>query len=216
MDYDKNTVERITKLVMETLEELGGAPEQVPVGVSARHLHLERQHVEILFGENYQLTQMKPLSQPGQFACQETVDLVGPKGVLPNVRILGPERPQTQVELATSDARKLGINPPVRTSGDLKGTPGIILCGPKGEISIAEGVIIADRHIHMTPKDARRFGVKNAQKVKLLVDGEKGGTFHNVVIRVSDQYALDCHMDTDDASAFMIKQGQLMTLIKDE
>ena len=215
MSYDKAMVEQITTLVIQSLQQLCSVETQVPVGVSARHIHLERQHLEMLFGENYHLTSMKPLSQPGQFASEETVDLIGPKGVIAKVRILGPERPNTQIEVSMSDARKLGMNPPVRTSGNVSGTPGITIRGPKGEINISEGVIIADRHIHMTPNEAKRFNVQDGQKVSLLVEGEKGGIFNNVVIRVSEKYALDCHIDTDDASSFQIQQGQKLKIMTD-
>jgi len=212
MSYDEAMIEQITKLVVESLQQYSDIQTKVPTGVSARHIHLERQHLEQLFGKDYQLTHFKPLSQPGQFAAEETVDLIGPKGTIAKVRILGPERPSTQVEVAMSDARKLGMNPPVKTSGDIKGTPGITIRGPKGVITISEGVIISDRHIHMTPIEAKRFNVQNGQKVSLLVDGAKGGVFNNVIIRVSEKYALDCHIDTDDASAFQIQQGQMLTI----
>jgi putative phosphotransacetylase len=214
MSCDNELVEQITKLVLESLQQYGGVKSEVPVGVSARHIHLEKDHLKILFGEDYQLTQLKPLSQPGQYAAEETVEIKGPKGSIQKVRILGPVRPQTQVEISATDARKLGITAPVRTSGDLKGTPGITIIGPKGEITVSEGVIIADRHIHMTPNDAKIYGVADGQKVKLLVDGEKGGVLHNVTIRISDKYALDCHIDTDDASAFQINQNQLLKILK--
>jgi len=220
MKYDKSTVELVTRLVVENLEALmheniGIQENKVPVGISARHVHLEKQHLDILFGKDYQLTFFKPLSQPGQFAAEETVEIIGPKSSIPSVRILGPLRNQTQVELAMTDARKLGLKPPVRTSGELRGTPGVTIRGPKGEVTILEGVIIADRHIHMTPDDARRYGVKDGQKVKVLVDGEKGGILHNVTIRVSEKYALDFHIDTDDASAFLITQGQVVTIVRE-
>lgn len=214
MGYDKATVELITKLVVENLQQYAEVKTQVPVGVSARHIHLEKKDLNTLFGEGYKLTHFKPLSQPGQFAAEESVDLIGPKGTISKVRILGPERPDTQVEVSMSDARKLGLNPPVRTSGNVKSTPGITIRGPKGEITIAQGVIIADRHIHMTPEDSRSYNVSDGEKVKLIVDGEKGGVLSNVTIRVSEKYALDCHIDTDDASAFQIKQGQMLTIEK--
>ncbi|SDN39673.1 phosphate propanoyltransferase [Acetanaerobacterium elongatum] len=214
MNCDKATVEQVTKLVLESLQQYSSIKTEVPVGVSARHIHLNKNDLVRLFGEGYVLHQLKPLSQPGQYAAEETVDITGPKGKIPKVRILGPERSATQVEITATDMRKLGINAPVRTSGDLKGTPGITITGPKGEITIDEGVIISDRHIHMTPADAVAYGVADGQKVKLLAEGEKGGILHNVIIRVSDKYALDCHIDTDDASAFLIRQGQVLHIIK--
>lgn len=213
MKYDKQLVEQVTRMVIQGLHEYYENKTKIPVGISARHIHLERNHVELLFGRGYQLTPLKPLSQPGQFAAEETLEIIGPKGSISKVRILGPERSMTQVEVSMSDSRKLGVKPPVRTSGDLKETPGLIIRGPKGEITISEGVIVADRHIHMTPEDAERFQVKDGQTVNLLVKGEKGGILHNVVIRVSEKYALDCHVDTDDANAFQLEQGQLLTIV---
>lgn len=215
MDNDKILVEQVTRLVIQSLQKYCEIRTEVYAGISARHIHLERSHVEALFGKNYQLTQLKPLSQPGQFAANETVDIIGPKGIITKVRILGPERPHTQVEIAMTDARKLGMKPPVRTSGDLQGTPGITVRGPEGEITILQGVIIADRHIHMTPEEARSFNVQDGQKVKLLVKGDKGGILNNVGIRVSEKYALDCHIDTDDSSAFQIRQGQMLTIVRE-
>lgn len=215
MGYDKVLVEQVTRLVIQSLQKYNKTGITIPVGISARHIHLEREHVDSLFGKGYQLTYFKPLSQPGQFAASETVDLIGPKGAIAKVRILGPERPATQVEVSLSDARKLGVNPPVKTSGDLEGTVGITVRGPKGEITIPRGLMIADRHIHMTPEDAKYFDVENGQKVKVMVNGDKGGILNNVSIRVSPQYTLDCHIDTDDANAFQVKQGQLITIVKE-
>lgn len=206
--------EDITRLVLETLAQVDDHPVYVPTGISVRHVHLEHSHLEKLFGPGYQLTFRKDLSQPGQFAAEETVDLIGPKGTIKKVRILGPVRKQTQVELALSDGRRLGIQPPVRTSGDLGGSPGIIIRGPLAEITISEGVIIADRHIHMTPKLAQRYQVTNGEKVRVVIEGEKSGSFDDVTIRVSEQYALDFHIDTDDGNAFLLKQGQLVSLVK--
>ncbi|WP_374724562.1 phosphate propanoyltransferase [Calidifontibacillus erzurumensis] len=177
----------------------------VPISVSARHIHLEQEHVDILFGKGYQLTKYKDISQPGQYACKETVTIKGPRGAIENVRVLYPIRKQTQVEVAESDARRLGIHPPVRESGDLKGSAPITVIGPKGVVNLEEGCIIADRHIHMTPEDAKRFGVMNGQKVSVEISGPKGGIMHNVTIRVKDTYALDMHIDVDDANAFGLK-----------
>ncbi|MGB4657597.1 MAG: phosphate propanoyltransferase [Mobilitalea sp.] len=216
MSYNIELVEQVTRLVIQNLEKFCAPKTDVPVSISARHLHLERNHVEILFGKGYHLTPLKPLSQPGQFAATETVDLIGPKGMISKVRILGPERPHTQVEVAMTDARSIGLKPPVRTSGDTKGSLGITIRGPQGEITILEGVIITDRHIHMTPEDARNFNVQDGQKVNLLVHGDKGGILHNVSIRVSNKYSLDCHIDTDDANAFQIQPGQIVSIISDK
>ncbi|GGK30329.1 propanediol utilization phosphotransacylase [Caldalkalibacillus thermarum] len=216
-------VEEITKLVIAELKHhhmlqdtaLQGkqlAP-YVPVSVSARHVHLQQEHVDILFGKGYQLTKDRDISQPGQYACQETVTLMGPGGKISNVRVLGPLRKQTQVEVARSDARVLGISPPVRHSGDLKGSAPIVIIGPKGTVRLKEGCIIADRHIHMTPQDAQAYGVYNSQKVSVLVEGEKGGIMNQVTIRVRDDYALDMHIDTDDANAFGLTGNEYVKII---
>ena len=169
---------------------------------------MSQSDLDALFGAGYELTKMKDLSQPGQYACEETLDVIGPKGILKGVRVLGPERNQSQVEVALTDARALGVTPPVRASGDLKGTPGILLRGPEGEVALEQGVIVADRHIHMSPEDAARFHVKDKELVQVEIGGEKPGIMGHVRIRVSSDYALDFHIDTDDGNAFLLKQGQ--------
>lgn len=216
MDNREELIQKITELVLEHWNRLSTDPYQVPVGISARHVHLSRDHVETLFGAGYQLTPEKSLSQPGQFACKEQVEVCGPKGSIKKVRILGPERKQSQVEMAFSDCRILGIKPPVRTSGDLKETPGILLKGPVGEVSLKEGVIIADRHIHMTPEEASWFGVSDGDRVNVLVPGEKAGVLGRVLVRVTSESRLDLHVDTDDANAFLLRQGQWVTIRKDD
>lgn len=207
--------ENIERLIREELLRLAEEPYAVPVGVSARHIHLQRDHIDALFGEGYQLTPKKSLSQPGQYASEETVEVMGPTGKPVKMRVLGPERKATQVEVSLSDSRSLGFVPPVRTSGDVSGTPGIRIRGPKREIEIREGVIIPDRHIHMTPEDARWYGVKNGERVSVLIPGGKGGILSNVVIRVSETARLDFHIDTDDANAFQMFQGQWVSIIKE-
>lgn len=216
MDNREELIQKITELVLEHWNRLSTDPYQVPVGISARHVHLSRDHVETLFGAGYQLTPEKSLSQPGQFACKEQVEVCGPKGSIKKVRILGPERKQSQVEMAFSDCRILGIKPPVRTSGDLKETPGILLKGPVGEVSLKEGAIIADRHIHMTPEEASWFGVSDGDRVNVLVSGEKAGVLGRVLVRVTSESRLDLHVDTDDANAFLLRQGQWVTIRKDD
>ncbi|HWR45590.1 phosphate propanoyltransferase [Sporomusa sp.] len=186
----------------------------IPVGISARHLHVSREHLDILFGEGYQLTVKKDLSQPGQFACEEQVDLVTEKGSFKKVRILGPERKQTQIEIALTDALKLGINPPVRDSGDLKGSPGLTLVGPKGEVKLEEGVIAACRHIHMTTADAAELGLKDKDIVKVRYNGERGLIYDNVLARVSDSFQLECHLDTDEGNAAKINTGNTVEIVK--
>ena len=216
MDNREELIQKITEMVLEHWNRLSADPYQVPVGISARHVHLSREHVEILFGAGYRLTPEKSLSQPGQFACKEQVEVCGPKGSIKKVRILGPERKQSQVEMAFSDCRNLGITPSVRISGDLKETPGILLKGPVGEVSLKEGVIIADRHIHMTPEDAKWFGVSDGERVNVTVPGEKGGVLGGVLIRITRESRLDFHVDTDDANAFLLRQGQWVTIRKED
>lgn len=216
MDNREELIQKITEKVLEHWNRLSTDPYQVPVGISARHVHLSREHVEILFGAGYRLTPEKSLSQPGQFACKEQVEVCGPKGSIKKVRILGPERKQSQVEMAFSDCRNLGITPSVRISGDLKETPGILLKGPVGEVFLKEGVIIADRHIHMTPEDAKWFGVSDGERVNVTVPGEKGGVLGGVLIRITRESRLDFHVDTDDANAFLLRQGQWVTIRKED
>jgi putative phosphotransacetylase len=185
----------------------------VPVGVSSRHLHVTRETLDVLYGDGYQLRPMKDISQPGQFASYETVDLVTAKNTFRNVRILGPERKQTQIELSLTDAFELGIKPPVRTSGDLQGTPGITIVGPKGSVALDEGVIIVARHIHMTPADAARVGATDHQIVKVLCEGERGLIFDHVLVRVSEKSKYELHVDTDEGNAAMLKTGELVQIM---
>ncbi|RCW50200.1 putative phosphotransacetylase [Paenibacillus prosopidis] len=186
---------------------------EVPIGVSARHIHLSDEHVELLFGKGYTLTEMKPLSQPGQYAANETVAVVGPKGTFAKVRILGPTRKRTQLEVSRTDAFALGVNPPVRESGDIAGSAGITLQGPAGEIKIEEGVIVAARHIHFHTSDAERFGIGDKQSLRVRFSGERGVVFENVIARVSEQYALDMHIDTDEANAAGVKNGDTAEIV---
>jgi putative phosphotransacetylase len=215
----RELIENITRLVVEELQNHHLIKKEqktyVPVSISARHIHLKQEHVEILFGKGHRLTPLKELSQPGQYACKEQVILEGPKGKIENVRVLGPLREHTQVEITRTDARKLGISPPVRNSGNISGSAPITLIGPNGSIHLAEGCIIADRHIHMTSQDAIDFRVKDKQKVSVLVEGDKGGMMGQVTIRVHDRYALDMHIDTDDANAFNLKGIEQLKIIVD-
>lgn len=186
----------------------------IPVGLSNRHLHLSKEHIDILFGEGYELTNFKDLSQPGQYASNEKVDIVGPKGTLKGVRVLGPARPETQIEISLSDGFILGVKAPVRNSGDLTGSPGVKIVGPKGEVELEEGVIAAARHIHMHTSDAEKFGVKDKDIVKIKVDGERGLIFDNVLVRVKDSYALEMHVDLDEGNAACLKNGSEVEIIK--
>ena len=188
---------------------------QVPVGISNKHVHVCQADLDVLFGEGHELTPIKDLSQPGQFACDEKVDVVGPKGTLKGVRILGPVRPETQVELAQTDARAIGVNALLRESGKLEGTQGCKLVGPKGEVEINEGVIVAKRHIHMTTADAAEFGLADKQVVSVKIDSpERSLVFGDVVVRVNDSFALAMHIDTDEANAVLAGGNAMGEIIK--
>ena len=175
---------------------------QILVETSARHVHVTQQDLETLFGEGYELHVKKMLSQPGQYASEERVDVVGPKKTLTGVSILGPVRPATQVEISLTDARAIGVAAPIRESGDIAGSGSCRLVGPKGEVEIKEGVIAAKRHIHMTCSDAQEFGVQDKEVVSVKVDtAGRALTFGDVVVRVSDKFALAMHIDTDESNA---------------
>lgn len=175
---------------------------EILVETSARHVHVSQSDLEALFGKDYVLTNKKDLSQPGQYVCMERVDLIGPKKSILGVSILGPVRPNTQVEISLTDARTLGVVAPVRESGDIAGSAPIKIVGPKGEIEIKEGVIVAKRHIHMTMEDALEFGVKDKDIVKVEVtSSNRSLVFGDVVVRVSNKFALAMHIDTDESNA---------------
>ncbi|MEQ6388105.1 phosphate propanoyltransferase [Bacillaceae bacterium S4-13-58] len=200
----KNLIKDVT---LKVLQEQKGNQDSIPIAVSNRHIHLAPEHVERLFGKGYQLTKVKDLSQPGQFAAKETVTLIGPKGKIEKVRILGPSRGKTQVEISLFDGYTLGEKPPVRNSGDIEGTPSITIQGPRGQLKIDQGLICAARHIHMHPDDAEFFQVENGQHIQIQVDGPRGVIFQNVLIRVSEKYRLEMHIDIDEANAAQIGQG---------
>ncbi len=187
---------------------------QVLVETSARHVHLSKSTLEALFGAGYQLTPKKELSQPGQYAAEERVDVVGPKKTLSGVAILGPVRPSDQVELSLTDARAIGVNAPIRESGDTAGGGSCILRGPKGEVELKEGVIAAKRHIHITPEAAKAYGLRDQQVVKVEVEsGERSAIFGDVVVRVRDDFATAMHIDTDESNAAAIAPGTMGTVI---
>lgn len=185
----------------------------VPIAMSNRHIHLSQKDLDILFGENYELTKMKDLSQPGQFACDEKVDVTGPKGTVKGIRILGPTRPDTQLEVSVADSFALGIKPPVRDSGDIADSPGVTITGPKGSIEIDQGAIVASRHIHMHTDDAAKFGLKDKDEVMVKVGGKRGLIFSNVLVRVSDKYALEMHVDVEEGNAAGVSNGQMVEII---
>ena len=187
--------------------------EYIPVGVSNRHVHLSQRELDTLFGANYLLTSIKELSQPGQYACKEMITICGPKGVIEKVRILGPVRKQTQVEVLASDCFKLGIKTEPRLSGDLVGTAGLTLIGAKGSVQIKEGVVIAKRHIHMLPTDASKFGVQDGQDVKVEITGPRGGIFDQVSIRVTNESKLEFHLDTEEANALGVTSKTIIKIV---
>lgn len=210
-------VEEITRLVLQALDAQKSSSNgyQVPVGVSARHVHLTQTDVETLFGEGYQLTKKKDL-MGGQFASNECVTLVGLKlRAIENVRVLGPVRKASQVEVSATDAIKLGIKAPIRESGNIAGSAPIAVVGPKGVLYLKEGCIIAKRHIHMTPADAAAAGVSDGQEVSVRADNERGTVFNHVQIRVDDSFTLEMHIDTDEANAARIKTNDKVTIMKD-
>jgi Propanediol utilization protein len=223
-----NKVDLITDAIMEALlsrgcsessdkagisndSELHGM--EVPVGVSNHHVHLNQADLETCFGKGYELHPTKSLTQPGQFACEETVTLCGPKGALEKIRVLGPIRKDTQIELLASDNFKLGIKAPLKLSGDLEGSAGLTVVGPKGSVNLDKGAIVAMRHIHMTPQDAARYGVKDKQLVSIKVPGNRGGIYDNVIVRVTETSALDCHIDTEESNAMNLGSCKKLEMI---
>lgn len=188
----------------------------VLVETSARHVHVSQEDLETLFGKGYELTKKKDLSQPGQFACEERVQVIGAKGSFPKVSILGPVRPDTQIELSASDARSIGVDAPCRESGDIAGSGACKLVGPAGEVELSEGVIVAKRHIHATPEDAEKYGIEDKQIVSVKVESDgRSLVFGDVVVRVSPKYALAMHIDTDESNAAFAKPGMMGEIITD-
>lgn len=211
-----SSYDAVLKLLLEAVEKTVEKPQAqkngISVGISNRHLHLSQEDVNALFGEGYQLTVLKELSQPGQFGCKETVTICGPKGAIEKVRVLGPVRSKTQVEILAGDCFKLGVKAPARLSGDLEGTPGATLIGPKGSVQLKEGLIVAQRHIHMHTSDALAHGVKDGQMVGIELDGVRGGVFRNVAIRVTDDSALELHVDMEEANAMSLTSASVVEI----
>jgi len=202
--------------VLNINDELGDHTRQifVTVGVSNRHVHLSRRDMEILFGPDYELKREKQLSQPGEFAAEETLTVVGPKGALENVRVLGPLRNKIQVEISLTDGFKLGIKPPVRNSGNLEGTPGAVLVGPAETLVLEEGVILVARHIHMNSADAERYSLKDGQHVRVRFGGVRGLVMENVIVRVKPTYELELHVDKDEANAALLTNGSKVEILQ--
>ena len=186
----------------------------IEVEASGRHVHLSKKDLNTLFGEGYQLTKAKDLSQPGQFACNERVTISGPKGAIKNVIILGPERKDTQVEVSLTDALALGIKPPIRLSGDVEDSPGVVIINGDRKVEINQGIIVAKRHIHMLPEDAQRFGVEDKEVVKIKVFGLRPLIFDDVVVRVNKNFRTFVHIDYDEANACGFKKGTFALILK--
>ena len=212
---DRSQIERIVREIV--LSQIGGPPGKpnLVVSISARHVHLTDQDVETLFGAGHKLTVAKPLYQDGHFAAEETVMVVGPRRrMLPTVRILGPTRPESQVELAFTDSISLGIDMPVRASGQLEETPGCVLVGPKGVVELQRGVIRAERHVHMGPGDAEFYGVKDKDRMSLRIASGCGVIFNNLLVRVGEKIKLEVHLDTDEGNACDIDHAKSVELVK--
>lgn len=186
---------------------------KVTIGVSNRHVHLKKEHLEILFGKDYSLENIKDLKQPGQFASSAIVTLKTQKGEIEKVRVLGPIRPYTQVEISKTDAYKLGLNPPVRNSGDLKDSETVTIVGPNGEVVALESCIIAARHIHILPEQVKEYGLEDKEMVNVKINGEKGGIITNVYLKTADNSFFEMHLDTDDANAHLVKNGDIAEII---
>lgn len=199
----EEVLDRVLQVLLDAVENITVEKGlRIPLGISNRHVHLSQQDMDHLFGEGYSLTKVKDLSQPGQFAAAECVTICGPKGVIEKVRILGPVRRETQIEVLRGDCFKLGVKAPVRMSGELEGSPGVTLVGAKGSVETKKGLIVAQRHIHMTLQEAGKLEVSDGEIVSIQFEGPRGGSLHNVVIRANDQSGLECHLDTEEANAF--------------
>ena len=214
MKYSEQELKALVNKVIQAVKD-GDASGDIPVGISNRHIHLTREHVETLFGKGYQLTKLKDLSQPGQYACKEQLTIVGPSmRAIEGVRVLGPERKASQVEISRTDSYVLKVKPPVRESGDIVGSAPITVIGPKGIVTLKEGCIIANRHIHMSEEEGRAFGVVDNEYVDVELAGERKSLFYDVQIRVHKDFRLEMHIDTDDANAAGVGNGFRAKLIK--
>ena len=216
MAYDAQTISQIVnRVIADVGNKTVETDNTVPVGVSNRHIHLSAADLETLFGKGYELTPIKDLSQPGQFACKELLTIIGPSlRPIENVRVLGPVRSQTQVEISRTDSFVLKVKPPVRESGKIEGSAPITIVGPKGVVTLKEGCIIANRHIHMSEEEGAAFGLKDCDYVTVEVNGERRTTFYDVQVRVNKAFRLEMHIDTDDANAAGIGNGARVKVIK--
>lgn len=208
------SLEQLVDKILEKVQEQLQDADTFEVEASGRHIHLSQADLDVLFGPGYQLTKAKDLSQPGQYACQERLAVVGPKGTFQNVVILGPVRKESQVEISLTDCLQLGTKAPIRESGDIEGTPGIVLVNGDKSVSLSKGLIVAKRHVHMSPEDAKRANVTNHEIVQVRVEGERPLIFDDVVIRVSPQFVTAMHIDYDEANACGFKKGMRGRIIK--
>ena len=209
MSYDAALVAEIVDRVIKECQNTTLSDQNtVPIGISNRHIHLSAEHIETLFGKGYELTPLKELSQPGQYACKELLTIIGPSlRPIENVRVLGPARKASQVEISRTDSFVLKVKPPVRESGDIKDSSPITIVGPKGTVTLKEGCIIANRHIHMSLDEGRAFGLKDGDFVTVDLNGERRTTFYDVQVRVHKDFRLEMHIDTDDANAAGVQNG---------
>ena len=214
------TTAAVAELVKKIVAEMDGSYQKssggIPVGISNRHIHLSKEDMEVLFGKGYELTPLKELSQPGQYACKETLTLIGPSmRAIEGVRVLGPLRKCSQVEISATDSFQLKVKPPVRESGKIEGSAPVTIVGPKGTVSLKEGCIIANRHVHMSPDDAAAFGVKDGDYIDVDVcSGTRKSRWFDVQIRVHKDFRLEMHVDTDDANSAGLKNGSVVTVVK--
>ncbi|MBO5757370.1 MAG: phosphate propanoyltransferase [Clostridia bacterium] len=216
MAINTNDIAAIVKKVISEMDAGTAQDAGIPVGISNRHIHLSTQDLETLFGAGYELTPIKELSQPGQYACKETLTIIGPSmRPIENVRVLGPVRKASQVEISLTDSFVLKVKPPVRESGDIAGSSPVTIIGPKGVVTLKEGCIIANRHIHMHTSDAARYGVKDGDYIDVdALQGTRKTRWYGVQVRVRDDFALEMHVDTDDANAVGYKNGYTVTVVK--
>ena len=218
MDISKEQIEALVKralLEIDIKEKKEDGKGEIPVGISNRHIHLSRRDLEVLFGEGYELTPIKDLSQPGQYACKEQLTIIGPSmRPIENVRVLGPVRKESQVEISMTDSYILKVKPPVRESGKIKDSAPIRIVGPKGIVELNEGCIIANRHIHMSPDEAKVFGLSDGDYVDIDVNGKRKTRWYDVQVRVHKDFRLEMHVDTDDANSAGIGNGFKVTIVK--
>ena len=215
MKYTEQEMQALVETIVMAVKEEKKNTDTIPVGISNRHIHLSREHVDILFGKGYELTKLKELSQPGQYACKEQLTIIGPSmRAIEGVRVLGPERKRSQVEISRTDSYQLKVKPPVRESGNIAGSAPITIIGPKGVVTLSEGCIIANRHIHMSEEEGRAFGVKDGEYCDVELCGERRSLFYDVQIRVHKDFRLEMHIDTDDANAAGVGNGFSAKLLK--